>query len=230
MHFARIEEEATRLQREIHRHRKELWPDREAHPLEMLEPEIAAQILGVKFHEATTLTFSAVRGEKRITAGILDRPGKEIAVSIEFGHEVKRFTGAHEIGHWVLHPRQIVHHRDRPLKGVELNSRPPLEQEADRFAAAFLIPEKFFRKVFRSIFLTDKPFVFDHNSAYFLAPDDQESVLYPEQGSKARELALAQAKSFNGKPLPRSLAQMFGVSPLTMAIRIEELGLVRPWP
>lgn len=230
MDAAKIEAEARRLQLEIHANRSALWPEREAHPLEMVDPGVAAHVLGIKFHETPTLSFTVLRGERRVTAGVLDRPGKEIQVATEFGHEVARFTGAHEIGHWVLHPKEVIHHRDRPLGGLQAASRPKLEQEADRFAAAFLIPEKFFRNVFQAAFLTDKPFVFDHNTAYFLSPDDQDALLYPEKGSKARELALARATRYGGRRFERSLAEMFGVSPLTMAIRIEELGLIRPWP
>jgi hypothetical protein len=230
MDSKRIEEEARQLQLEIFGRRRELWPGREAHPLEMVDPSVAAHVLGVKFEEMPSLSFTVLPGEKRVTAGILDRPGKEIWVATEFGYEVARFTAAHEIGHWTLHPKQVIHHRDRPIKGIEPGPRPTREQEADRFAAAFLIPEKFFRRVFRAAFVTEKPFVFDDNTAFFLSPDDPEAVLYPEKGSKARELALARARSYNGRHFKQSLAEMFGVSPLTMAIRIEELELVKAWP
>jgi len=230
MNAQRVEEEARRLQVEIFKLQGELWPGEKVHPLRMVDPAVAAHVLGIKFQLAPSLSFAVLPGERRITAGILDRPGKEILVATEFGDEVTKFTGAHEIGHWMLHPNKVIHHRDRPLKGIESGPREPIEREADRFAAAFLIPEKFFRKVFRSAFQTDKPFVFDDTAAFFLSPDDPESVLYPEKSSKARELALANAKSYGGKMFQRSLAEMFGVSPLTMAIRIEELELVRAWP
>jgi hypothetical protein len=230
MDALRIEEEAKRLQLEIYGRRRELWPGREAHPLEMVDPRVAAHVLGVNFEEVPSLSFEVLRGEKRITAGILDRPGKEIWVATEFGAEVTRFTGAHEVAHWLLHPKQVIHHRDRPLKGTSHETRPPMEQEADRFAAAFLIPEKFFRKVFQAAFQTDRPFIFDDSAAFFLSPDDPDAVLYPEKDSRARELPLARAKSYNGRAFTRSLAEMFGVSPLTMAIRIGELQLVKSWP
>ncbi len=230
MNDQQIEEEARRLQLEIYKRRGSLWPGREAHPLEMVDPAVAAMVLGVKFEQVPSLSFTVVPGEKRVTAGILDRPGKEILVATEFGHEVARFTGGHEIGHWMLHPSKVVHHRDRPIKGVQLGPLDRIEREADRFAAAFLVPEKFFRRVFKAAFQTDKPFVFDDKAAFFLSPDDTEAVLYPEKGSRARELALAKARSYNGRMFERSLAEMFGVSPLTLAIRIEELELVKAWP
>jgi hypothetical protein len=225
-----IEQRARELQLEIFKRRREIWPGREVHPLEMVDPSIAARVLGIRFDETPSLSFTVLRGERGVTAGILDRPGREILVATEFGYEVTRFTGAHEIGHWILHPKQVTHHRDRPLKGIEVGPRPPREQEADRFAAAFLVPEKFFRKVFRAAFLTDRPFVFDDTAAFFLSPNDPEAVLHPEKGSRSRELALANAKSYNGAPFKRSLAEMFGVSPLTLAIRMEELELVKAWP
>jgi Zn-dependent peptidase ImmA (M78 family) len=221
----KIEDTARRLRRQVYDRREEYWPDREPHPLEMLEPAIAAHVLGVEFHYMPDLMIS-VPGVRFETAGILDRRSKTIAVATRFGTEVTRFTAAHEIGHWLLHPTDRMQHRDMPIKGIEREERDPREREADYFAAVYLMPDRFVRKVFRAMFLTDEPFVFDEATAYHLRPYDVDALLYPDRDSIDREIALASAKSFNGRPFAKSLAEMFHVSVGTMAIRIRELGLV----
>lgn len=123
-------------------------------------------------------------------------------------------------------------HRDRPVKGLDAEGRvrEPLEKEADYFAACFLMPPQFVTKVFQSMFLTREPFVFDDTTAYYLRPDDAESLLRPEADSLEREMALASARSFGGRHFEKSLAALFGVSATTMAIRVKELALVKAWP
>ncbi len=57
----------------------------------------------------------------------------------------RRFTIAHEIGHFVLHPGSIRHERGG-LVNEALRSR---EREADRFAAELLMPEHLVRQAVR---------------------------------------------------------------------------------
>jgi Zn-dependent peptidase ImmA (M78 family) len=54
----------------------------------------------------------------------------------------QRFSVAHELGHFFLHPQQdtFVDYR-RELKGSEIKNQK--ETEADQFAAALLMPKKF---------------------------------------------------------------------------------------
>lgn len=60
----------------------------------------------------------------------------------------QRFTIAHELGHWILHQKEITEDRDlvvlyrRPIEG-EKNS---LEQEANCFAASLLVPLSFLKE------------------------------------------------------------------------------------
>jgi hypothetical protein len=49
-----------------------------------------------------------------------------------------RFTCAHELGHFLLHAKLADAFHDRELPGPDRASR--LEKQADRFAAAFLMP------------------------------------------------------------------------------------------
>jgi len=170
--------------------------------------------------------FGRGRADKFAVAGMLDRGRNIIAVSERFGTEVMRFTGAHEVGHCRLH-KGLQMHRDRPISGVSPDTTPraPEEREADYFAACFLMPEKLMHKAFMTRFGPTVPFIFDEGRAFQLSPRGYTELIYADHRSHARGLALATAQSFNGAHF-RSLADSFRVSPLSMAIRLEELGLV----
>src|SRR6266481_2962578 len=149
MNYEPIQNQVRSIHREIWENKNLLWPDQQLTPLQMLNPEVAAKILGlsyVEFQELDSSPFS-FRGKRMRVAGLLDRQAKEIAVATQFSKEIVRFTAAHEIGHWLLHPGEIMH-RDRPVEGLsrDVGRRPPFEVEADYFAACFLMPENLVRK------------------------------------------------------------------------------------
>lgn len=229
-----IGRKARELQLQVWEQRASLWPDGEPHPLDALDPSIAAQVLGIDFQYFEELRFDLSENRYE-TAGLLDRPKRKIAIARRFGAEVMRFTGAHELGHWVLHPNDVTLHRDRPIKGLEGQERDLKEKEADYFAACFLMPAKLVTRLFRSMFITNNPFddeqplsfVFDDATTFYLRPNDPGSLLRPRADSYDRELTLATARSFSGKHFEKSLAQLFKVSVATMAIRIRELRLIR---
>lgn len=210
-----VAQAVRKLHRTIWEHRNEIWPDGvPADPVDMLEPRIAAELIGFKFEEAEFL------GDQ--TAGIIDCIAKRIQVSRRFPLAVRRFTGAHELGHAILHKQHRMH-RDRPIDGTELR-RDATEVEADKFATHFLMPEKLVKNYFSQVFGAI-PFELNENTAYALDPRDPLALI---RGCKSnRDLArlLAKAEYFNGKHV-NSLAARFRVSVETMAIRLEELGLV----
>lgn len=204
-----------------------LWPDELPDPLNMLTPEAAAKVLGLEYASLPSLgNFGRGGRDKFAVAGTLDRARNLIAVSERFGSEVMRFTGAHEVGHYQMH-KGMQMHRDRPISGVSADTTPrPLEErEADYFAACFLMPEKLIHKSFMTRFGPRVPFPFDERRAFQLSPRGYTELIYADQNSHARALSLASAQSFNGAHF-RSLADSFRVSPLSMAIRLEELGLL----
>lgn len=60
-----------------------------------------------------------------------------------------RFTCAHELGHMILHAKQMVVFRDGETDDL---SRPsPVERQADQFAASFLMPVAIFEEVLLEI-------------------------------------------------------------------------------
>lgn len=211
------------------RDRYALWPGGVPDPIGILEPQIAAKALGVDFMEREELGGVGSRATPYEIAGLIDRQANQIAISKRFPTTTNRFTAAHELGHWILHPRDFVMHRDRPISGLRHDSqnRPPKEREADHFSACFLMPRRLVRSVLEATFSIQSPFIFDDNSAFWLGKDDPDALLRPIEGSLAQGLALASAESYGGGPRFISLAERFRVSVTTMAIRLEELNLIK---
>lgn len=226
-----IAEQIHWLHGEIWKNQDTLWPNKNLSRIQMLEPQAAAQVLGVEYQEFPSLgpTRFGYRGERFKPAGLIDRQAGKIAVSTDSPIPVMRFTAAHEIGHWLLHPNQVMH-RDLPLDGSSIlkNDRPPEEKEADYAAACFLIPRRLLEEIFRQRFKVRDQFVFDDTTCFHLAPSDHESLLRSEKDSLDRAIALARCTRFNGDHF-HSLANLFRVSDKAMAIRIQQLDLIR-WP
>lgn len=221
-----IEQKARELQTQIWKERAKLWPSNVPEPARMLSPHVAAQVLGVRFEEVDDLGRFGHQGNHFEVAGTFDRSKNVISVSRKFPVPVMRFTAAHEVGHWLLHPIERAH-RDRPIKELSPYkvTRDPLEREADYFAACYLIPRGLLTKAMQDAFQIKGQFAFDETTAYRFAPDDPDSLLYPVRGSLDRELALAVTEGYLGRRF-NSLAKQFGVSPTTIAIRLKELNLV----
>ena len=219
-----IEQQSRKLQRLI---LKKLFPEGHSDFFSVLEPEYAARVLDMDYVVEETLGNFGSGRDRFEVAGAIDRRLKTISVSRRFKREVIRFTGAHEIGHCVLHQDEVMH-RDRPVHGLSLNQHKlnPKEREANYFAACFLVPEKLLLKTYRSLF-GEPPFQFDENTSFFLAHDDPDRLIRPEQGSLDRELSLACHEPFHDGQKFKSLAEQFRVSATTMAIRLREVGIVQ---
>ena len=159
-------------------------------------------------------------------AGTIARSRTTIAVSEAFERQTIRFTGAHELGHWMLHPGQVMH-RDRPVMGAgAMRGCPPREREADYFAACFLVPERLLVEAFQPRFRSSPPLTLEDDVAFLLCGDEGHSLLRAPTGSLEFPIAVARATSFEGRQF-KSLATLFNVSLPTMAIRLRETGLVR---
>lgn len=218
-----IESAVTGLHEGIWRERSNIWPQGVPKPIDMLEPEIAARVLGVSYELVGGLGTFGDGGKRLEVAGALDRQVGKILVSKRFPLEITRFTGAHEVGHWVLHPNEMMH-RDRPIDGSEV-ARSQKERDADYFAACFLMPRNLLYKIFEKTFGISPPIKIDDNTAFWLCPDEPDELLRPTVGSDIRERTLASAESFNGNHFD-SLAKQFRVSQTAMAIRLKELDIV----
>ena len=222
-----IELEARILQAEVWKSREILHPKYSGNPLELLDPRLLAQVLGIDYYEISGLSDQCFpfRGKHFKTAGLLDRQKNLIAVEADFSLEIRRFTGVHECGHVVLHADEIVH-RDRPLDGAPSNLvRPPKEKQADRFSAAYLMPERLVCAKFEECYGSQR-FAFSDADMFHFFGHLGSQVGVDGMQSLSRELALAKSRSYNRLRFP-SLADTFRVSPKAMALRIRELDLIQ---
>jgi hypothetical protein len=124
----------------------------------------------------------------------------------------------------LLHPHQVMF-RDRALIHHAADGKPPVEQEADYFAACFLVPPKLVRAEFRARFNLREPMTNTHTNCFLLCPQADHKLQGLPVASLEFALAVARAESFNGQRF-KSLAALFNVSPTAMAIRLQEMDLV----
>jgi hypothetical protein len=190
----------------------------------MFEPPTAAKALGLEYIEHQELGRFGHHSDKFEVAGMLDRDRGIIAVSPRFDYPARRFTGAHEIGHYVMHTGQVMH-RDRPVFHMQGRGRPQQEKEADYFAACFLAPKKLVVEEFRARFISGPPLHLTDDVAWNLMGESAHELFGPSAGSLHFAAAVAGATRFNGRHFT-SLAELFGLSTSAMAIRLQELGLV----
>lgn len=220
--FESIEAQVTALQRAIWKKRTALGLSQNAHPIEVLDPQIAADLLGFEFTLHPSLGWM-FHGRRQISvAGLIDQKAKSIRIATDADPRIMRFTAAHEIGHAVLHPDQDGLHRDQPFDGAR-QSRNRTELEADKFATFFLLPEKLLSAEFEARFLD--AFCLDERTAFALLskPIHEALRILPTRRHISRRLA--GATYYNGRHFV-SLSESFGVSLEAMAIRLEELNLV----
>lgn len=112
--------------------------NREITPLQARDPRKEALAYGFEYREFPDLGDPKfIRGGSGPKiAGLIDRQANRIAISQEFSPTVKLFTGAHEIGHLVLHQGEVMH-RDRAPDGRPVSGpRNREEREADLFPDA----------------------------------------------------------------------------------------------
>jgi Zn-dependent peptidase ImmA (M78 family) len=137
---------------------------------------------------------------------------------------VQRFTGGHELGHFVLHPNvgNAVEHRDRPIFELGAN-RPQHEADADYFSACLLVPRKTLTEEFEKRFGTKKPLPYTTTTAFHVG-----LLMKDFQTTRPRLMfakALARTQSFDAQRF-LSLSDYFKVSASVLAIRLWECELV----
>jgi hypothetical protein len=192
--------------------------------LQLFRPDHAAEVHGYEYEvTAGPIGTYGVGRDTYQVAGMVDVGRCIIKIAGDLSYEVQRFTGAHELGHIVLHPGMSLH-RDRPLIGetAPLDKR---EREANYFAACLLAPERLVRQAFKQRFGMDLLHL-DDRVAFALAGNRMQDLLRAPTGSLEFSRAIAAAQTFGPGRHFKSLANEFGMSTTAMAIRIQELGLV----
>lgn len=194
-----------------------------------LHPKHAFEMMGVTYEERPDLDMELrVVGERTgvkrsVIAGRLDRRSKIVATSESSPPAERRFTAAHELGHWMLHEVQIEH-RDRPID--VLAPRPLREREADEFAVAYLMPPKWIAKDLADRF-GSVPISVDEHLAWWLDQTDCERLLKPSKDAdfeRARAIAIC---TNVGRGHFRSMREAYGVTATAMAWRLIELDLIK---
>ena len=216
-----IELEARKLLAEIESNATQLWPNTQPSRLFMCDPVAACRLLGLQYLPDQRLgTYGGTA-----TAGILDRRRMAVLLSSRQSFEALRFTTAHEVGHYMLHPGQIMF-RDRSLSSQGGEGRSPVEREADIFAASFLMPPKLLKAAFVARFPNQKV-PLSNTGAICFSLSSREGQYLETLPAGSREFAIAIARSERfARAHFKSLAQLFSVSPSAMAIRLQDMQLV----
>jgi len=202
-------------------------------PIELLpiRPDhIITELLRMKLERPEEIG-EMIPGSTSMIGGILDRRNERFIVAGQLPLACQRFTLAHELGHFFLHPG-LIYHRDLPVIGVERGERgrPPLEEEADRFAAEILIPPRTLRDVFvvryRKAISPDE---IDENMAFRLTMGSPASS---RLGTITVDMLVHGKRRFRSRIIATdthagpSLVELFAVSRESMAIQLEDLDLV----
>jgi hypothetical protein len=176
-----------------------------------IDPSAVAIQLGLQFEEVEEFSSDQIRGA--LVNGTIIRPAR-------LSPEV-RYTVAHEVGHKVLHDGSFhLRQKGSRLVGAQRAPRPEAEIEAERFAAALLMPRKLVKVVFERCF--GGPI--DGRQPN----DDLDQLLNSRLGRRTprdRARLVATAKSF-GLEQFNPLIRVFDISVEAMAIRLQELELV----
>ena len=232
----RVRTRATDLLRDLWRRRHLIWDPTPSSPDDIFPLDVrlvAEKGLGIRFEEPEEIRTAASNPRNAFpvqTAGLIDRNHNRIVVAQEFPLEYRRFTGAHEIAHWLLHP-DVTNHRDRPLKGHErlMPSRSQAESEADVFAAELLMPNRYVQRCYLERYgNVMKASALDEDAVFWLSDSSPAGRRPAHVGSRGRRhlsMCIATCASYGGRHFA-PLTERFGVSPTAAAIRLEELRLV----
>ncbi|HDR14068.1 MAG TPA: ImmA/IrrE family metallo-endopeptidase [Desulfobacteraceae bacterium] len=176
--------------------------------------EIIERSLGLEIHYVELEKILGIRD----VLGATYAKSKRVLINerlFEQGSEGRLvFTCAHEAGHWVLHRRYVDSSRyDGPgndaIVSKELNSREPVEWQADYFASCLLMPEKHVKEAFHRI--CGAPFVVIKRERD--AVEDSSCEAFAEQWPYIAT-AMCEAGGFSN------------VSRQAMIIRLQDLGLI----
>lgn len=205
--------------------RDKIWKrDKVTNAMQVLNPkDVVQKVLGYTFRQSKSLGRITVGSEWFEVAGLIDKNQGLVSVSTQFPEEVINFTAAHELAHLILH-EQAVLHRDRPIDGSSSIPKDQLEQQADKFAAYFLMPGSVVKDAFYEIFQVEKLYITE-NTVLALREGNIHEFRKKCKDQRGFATAIAQAEYYGGKSF-NALAKIFKVSVGAMAIRLIELELI----
>lgn len=217
---------ARQIQIAIWKNKNDLWNGRPPEdPIELLSPAHAMLLKGFSL-EFVPGFGQIIKGlDVAEIAGYLDNDKKTVYVSEQFPFQQQLFTTAHELGHILLHGNSIGRmHRDRASDGSKI-SRDHIEWAADKFAVYFLMPEKLVKKSFKKRFGTERLNI-SEEVAFGLGFSNIDELKKKIKNKTHLAQTVAATTHYHTNHF-KSLASQFRVSVGTMAIRLEELGIIR---
>jgi len=221
--YKEIEKLTKDIQNFLWKNRNLIWKNNEiTHPLDVLNPQVVIKLLKYNYKEVNSL---GVTDSNQELAGVIDNERKEIIISRKFKREIVNFTASHELGHALMH-NDLKLHRDLPLESPFFtNRRPKKELQADKFAVYFLMPEKLIREVFKEIFYLE---YLEINNTTSIALANCSPSQLKRKFKSVRDFSrfVANLNFYNVQPIT-PISNIFRVSTEAMAIRLEELDLVR---
>ena len=221
-----IENIARELQNIIWINKDKIWKKEvPENPFQILKPDVVLKkIMDYEFSKSDNIGFYKQDGQSFKVAGIIDKRKKHVVISTTFSNEIQNFTVAHELGHALLH-KNILLHRDRSIDDFSNLPRNKQELQADKFATYFLMPTRLVEELFYGIFEMEY-FEFNENNALKLGFHSVSELRKSFFDIRSLSRFVASLERFGIKPF-NSLARIFNVSVETMAIRLEELNLIK---
>jgi len=221
-------EECTReLQNFIWKNRKLIWKNNiPTNYLQILHPDIILKrVLGYDYFSSSDYGVLTEDNEINEVAGLIDQKNKLVVVSRKYSREVQRFTASHELGHALMHIQTIMH-RDIPADcSQHRKTRSNTEIQADKFATNFLMPKKLVIMEFEKIFKTKFLQLNDDTAFKFRG---RRVVEIKKEYKNLREFSrMVASTEFFDSGEHTSLSNLFKVSIEAMAIRLEELNLLK---
>jgi IrrE N-terminal-like domain len=216
-----LEERAHQLRLSIWNNQYDLFSGRPPENyMDLLEPGVALHMLGFRVVTENDLGEMFEEGRRVRVAGLIDTEQKTVRISAALDYKEMRFTTGHELAHAELHPDMSGLHRDRALSGP-LPRKNKVEVDADRFTSAFLMSPRLVLREFEKRFCGEV-FRLNEDSIFGLSLGSARQRI---RSTRDVSYTVAQAVMYMGRNF-ESLSTVFRVSPTTMAIRLEELGLI----
>ncbi len=195
---------------------------------EILDPlKSIKSVLGFKVDPSDSLGQINRKGKLLEVAAEINSPIKCLSYSTQFLPETINFTLAHELGHAILHKNSVLH-RDIPINNSELfTSSDYRERQANKFAAFFLMPRNLVTHYFQQEFRLSQ-FTITQDNLFHLNEGDNTTSAFKNKYKNLRDLSrlIARTERFAGNSFT-SISKIFRVSQEAMAIRLEELDLVK---
>lgn len=221
-----IEKGISDFQNLVWRHKDSIWKNPPKEPREILDPKLIFKDV-LCYDYVIREEFGTYDEEGNVVeiAGLINQANRLVVISDKFSEPTQRFTGAHELAHALFHDQKLQH-RDLPLDNSDsYQSRSFEEKVADKGATYFLMPKKDVIKQFKLRF-ENVSFSINEETTFNLTRGNVSDLRRECKNLREFSMKLVSVESYNGRRF-ESLAQRFNVSVKAMAIRLEELDLLK---